>query len=143
MLAAARLVAAEHYGYRPGPDVRSYGQLVAHVADAQYFFCATGQGVTNPNEPDHRPGVVAQESLEAQLGDKAAIVRAVEAAFEFCDPLFDGVADPMLDEPLTAAMQGRPKFLPLMLSLYHTAGHYGNMVTYLRQLGYTPPSSGS
>jgi hypothetical protein len=70
-------------------------------------------------------------------------VAAVEAAFAFCDPVFDGVADPMLDDRLTAAMQGRPMFLPLMLSLYHAAGHYGNMVTYMRHLGYTPPSSGS
>jgi uncharacterized damage-inducible protein DinB len=142
MLAAARLVSPADYSYRPRPDVRSFGQLVAHVADAQYFFCAAGRGVANPNEPNHKPGVVAQESLEARLADKDEIVQALEAAFAFCDPVFDGVVDTMLDAPHTAAMQGRPMFQPLMLSLYHTAGHHGNMVTYLRQLGYTPPSSG-
>jgi hypothetical protein len=28
------------YGFKPSPDVRSFGQQVAHVADDQYNLCA-------------------------------------------------------------------------------------------------------
>lgn len=130
VLASAHLVAAEDYDFRPTPEVRTFGQLVAHIADAQYFFCASALGIPNPNEPDHRPGVVAPESLEASLRGRDDIVAAAEAAFAFCDAGFARVSDGEL-----ATRQ------PLLLSLYHIAGHYGNMVTYLRLLGLIPPST--
>jgi uncharacterized damage-inducible protein DinB len=132
VLASARLVSAENYAFRPTDEVRTFGQLVAHIADAQFFFCSSALGVPNPNEPDHRPGIVAPESLEATRRGKPEIVAAAEAAFAYCDDPFARMSDGEL-----AART------PLLLSLYHMASHYGNMVIYLRLLGHIPPSTAS
>lgn len=40
ILRAAEKMPEEHYSFKPSPDVRSFGQLVGHVADAQYLFCS-------------------------------------------------------------------------------------------------------
>jgi len=141
LLAAARIVPEAEYGHRPRPGVRSFGELVAHVADAQYFFCAAARSEPNPNEPDHRPGVVKPGSLEATVHAKAALVEAAERVVAYCDPLYAEADDDALGEPLEAAMAGQPRIRPLLLGLYHLAGHYGNLTVYLRELGHLPPST--
>src|SRR5215204_5390041 len=40
LIRAAEKMPEEHYAYKPTPDVRTFGQLVGHVADAQYLFCS-------------------------------------------------------------------------------------------------------
>src|SRR5689334_23881742 len=48
VIAAAQKMPEEGYSFRPTPEVRSFGQLVGHVADAQYMFCALASGEPNP-----------------------------------------------------------------------------------------------
>ena len=141
LLASARLVEEGHYDHRPRPELRSFGELVAHVVDTQYFFCSSARNEPNPNEPNHRPGVVASESLEATLEDKEAIVAAAERVVTYCDEVYRSASDATLGEQLEVGMQGQARIRPLLLGLYHMAGHYGNMTIYLRELGYVPPSS--
>ena len=143
LLDSARLVDQRHYDHRPRPELRSFGELVAHVVDAQYFFCSAARSQPNPNEPNHRPGVVAAESLEATLEDKDEIVAAAERMVAYCDAAFESASDATLGESLEPGIPGRTRIRPLLLGLYHLAGHYGNMTVYLRELGYLPPSSGS
>src|ERR1700748_3694206 len=45
---AAEKMPEENYAFKPTPDVRSFGQLVGHVADANYMFCAQASGEANP-----------------------------------------------------------------------------------------------
>jgi uncharacterized damage-inducible protein DinB len=142
VLEAARRMPEVDYNFRPIPDVRSFGELVAHVADTQYFFCSSGLGEANPNEPDHRAGVVAAESLEARLRAKAEIIAAAEAALSYCDPLYERTSEQEMTRPMTLAMTGQPRVRALLLGIYHMARHYGNMVTYMRELGHVPPSTG-
>src|SRR3712207_992556 len=40
------------YAYRPTPEVRSLGQLIGHVAGAQYLFCAAALGDPARREDD-------------------------------------------------------------------------------------------
>jgi uncharacterized damage-inducible protein DinB len=143
ILEAAQRMPEAEYGFRPSPDVRSFGELVAHVADTQYFFCSAGLGEVNPNEPDHRPNVVAAVSLEARLRAKADIVAAAHAAFAYCDPLYEQTDDQALADEMTLAMAGQPRVRALLLGIYHMARHYGNMVTYMRASGHVPPGTGS
>jgi uncharacterized damage-inducible protein DinB len=141
LLASARVVEPRHYDHRPLPELRSFGELVAHVADTQYFFCSAARSEPNPNEPHHRANVVAPESLEARLEGKEEIVAAAERAVAYCDPVFESAADATLGELLVVGMPGQTRIRPLLLGLHHMARHYGNMTIYLRELGYVPPSS--
>ena len=41
---AAEKMPEENYSFKPTPEVRSFGQLVGHVADANYMFCSQASG---------------------------------------------------------------------------------------------------
>ena len=48
VIAAAEKMPEENYSFKPTPDVRSFGQLVGHLADSQHFFCSSVEGEANP-----------------------------------------------------------------------------------------------
>src|ERR1700704_3927975 len=60
---AAKMAEAD-YAFKPGgaAEMRTFGQLFAHVANAQYGSCAAARGVANPNQG---------KNLEADLKTKA------------------------------------------------------------------------
>src|SRR5262245_14253701 len=41
---AAEAMPAEEYGFSPTPEVRTFGQLVGHVINANFFFCSQVAG---------------------------------------------------------------------------------------------------
>src|SRR5579871_3305917 len=46
VVGAAEKMPEENYSFKPTPDVRSFGQLVGHVADASTMFCSRAIGET-------------------------------------------------------------------------------------------------
>ena len=48
VVGAAQKMPEENYSLKPTPEVRSFGQLVGHVADASYMFCSLAIGEANP-----------------------------------------------------------------------------------------------
>ena len=44
LLKAADRMPAADYDFKPTPDVRTFGQLIAHIADAQMSFCSGAKG---------------------------------------------------------------------------------------------------
>ncbi|HET7039795.1 MAG TPA: DinB family protein [Gemmatimonadales bacterium] len=113
---AAALVPADQYGYRPVETVRTFGQLVGHLADSYNYYCARGAGRE----------VEWADPVEKGSQDKAVLVAKLKEATEACTAAYAGA-------------NGRPQ--PLLANVGHTSLHYGNMVTYLRMLGLVPPSS--
>ena len=59
---AAEKMPAEHFSFRPTPEVRTYAELFAHTIDTQIYFCNAGQGRgqsdrrEEPREDRHRQG---------------------------------------------------------------------------------------
>ena len=45
---AAEKMPEEHYAFKPTKDVRSFGQLVGHIADASFGFCSAVTGEKPP-----------------------------------------------------------------------------------------------
>src|SRR5438445_12538738 len=50
--AAADKMPEEQFAFKPDPASRSFGQILGHIADANYLFCATVLG-----EPSPSPGI--------------------------------------------------------------------------------------
>jgi hypothetical protein len=140
VIAAAEAMPESAWAFQPTSDVRTYGQLVAHIADTLYFACSGMRGEPNPIEKDHRPGVVGEDSIERNRTTKAEVVRAVKESFAYCEPAFAEAAKPAPADAAGGADRKTWSFRA-MLAVYHTGGHYGNMVTYLRLKGLVPPSS--
>jgi uncharacterized damage-inducible protein DinB len=44
ILKSAVKMPEENYGFKPAPRVRSFGQILGHVAEEQYFFCGSVKG---------------------------------------------------------------------------------------------------
>jgi len=48
VLGSAEKMPEESYSFKPTEAIRSFGQLVGHVADAQYLFCSLALGEKKP-----------------------------------------------------------------------------------------------
>lgn len=140
ILRGAEKMPAEDYAFRPTPEVRSFGQIVAHIADTQYLFCSSARNEANPNGPNLAPGD-ASDVIERGMSGKAELVAALEAAFSYCDPVVEKLTDAEWKELARVLGEDRQRATPLMLTIVHLWEHYGNMVTYLRLKGIVPPSS--
>ena len=130
LIRAADKMPEASYEFRPSPEVRTFGQQVAHVADDQYNLCAPAKGET-------RKG--AYREIENTTTGKSALVAALKAAFAYCDGAYDALTDANGAEP--TAWKGKTRFGLLNWNLWHTWEHYGNIVVYFRVKGLVPPSA--
>lgn len=130
VLRAAEKVSAEDYAFKATPAVRSFGQLIGHIADANNNYCAAGFGETNPN-----PGIEKSKTTKAEL------VAALKASLEFCTRAFDALNNENVNQMMKYRAGERSRVALLMYNTMHMNEHYGNLVTYMRLKGLTPPSS--
>jgi len=121
------------YSFKPVDTVRSFGEILAHVAGANYVFCSAARGEQPPHAED------AFESLTA----KADIVKALDESMAYCDAAFaaltDRTAAETIEMPFGMGKAGR--VTALVGNVGHLNEHYGNLVTYMRIKGIVPPSS--
>jgi uncharacterized damage-inducible protein DinB len=127
--AAARMPEA-NYDFKPTPDVRSFGQLVGHIANSVAMICSVPMGTPSPLSSDAE-----------KLPTKAALVSALDAAFSACDKSWAAVAPEWATAPVSLFGSTVSKMDALSFNNTHTYEHYGNVVTYLRLKGIVPPSS--
>lgn len=130
IIRAAEAMPEENYSFKPTPEVRSFGEILGHVANTQYTFCAPPKKVVNPNKDD----------IEKTATTKAALVAALKEAFAFCDPAYD-LADAGLTEMVKSGQREVAAGYGLTFNVAHNFEHYGNIVTYMRLKGMVPPSS--
>lgn len=126
ILSAAEEMPESRYGYRPTPDVRSFGEVVLHVSGAHYLLC----------------GIVRGEK-EKDIGKptaKADIVAALKLSIQYCDVAY-AISDADAMKPATVFDQPRTNLHALMTNAWHDNEHYGNITTYMRLQGMVPPSS--
>lgn len=131
MLEAAEKLKEADYAFKPTDDVRSFGQLMGHVADANYSICSGLKGEANPNK----------ESIEKKGGTKPEMIAAVQKSFDYCSSAMDAASDAKLAETVKRGNTERAKAYFALHLLDHTALHYGNMITYMRMKGVVPPET--
>jgi uncharacterized damage-inducible protein DinB len=130
LVASAEKMPEENYNFKPTDSIRSYGQIVGHLADAQYNFCALALGETNP-------GLKIEETKTT----KADLVAALKGALTYCDKAYDTMTDVSGLQTLKMFGMDMPKFGVLNINNAHDMEHYGNLVTYMRLKNIVPPTS--
>jgi uncharacterized damage-inducible protein DinB len=116
---SAEAMPEANFAFKPSADVRTFGQIIGHLANEHYSFCAEVKGEANPKKSTDFEKTTA----------KADLVKALNDSNAYCDAAF-------------ASMKGDEKsFGTLLLNVTHDSEHYGNLVTYLRMKGIVPPSS--
>jgi len=131
LLRSAEKMPEENYNFKPADTVRSYGQIVGHLADSQYYFCSTALGEKNP-----------APKIEQTKTSKADLIAALKDAFAYCDKAYDGMTDASGTQMVKLfGREDTPKLSVLTVNLMHDLEHYGNLVTYMRMKNIVPPTS--
>ena len=132
---SAELMPEKDYGFRPVETVRTFGQILAHVAGANYVFCSAAKGEPSPH---------AEAAFEKTATTRAQIIKVLER--------FDRLLRRRICVRSTTSERRRrstcrsgwakaPARFRLMINSGHVQEHYGNLVTYFRIKGMVPPSS--
>ena len=116
------------FGYRPTPDVRSFGGQLDHVAASQNAYCRVALGEKSTGGSD---GTGAKT--------KAEVLMALRASNELCAHAY-AQNDSQAALPAYAGDK-RSRLYQLLENATHNNQHYGNIVTYLRLNHIVPPSS--
>ena len=129
---AAEKLADADYGFKPSPEIRSFGGQLAHVADAQYNFCSAAKGVANP---------MAGQSLEKTKTSKVDVMKALADSFTFCDDAYSALTDASAAELVTQGRGQVARGSVLANNTAHNNEEYGIITVYLRLKQMVPPST--
>ena len=125
IMKSAQAMPEPRYSYRPTKEVRSFAEIVTHLADISYILCSNAKGEPTP-------------ATAAAKGSKAEIVAYLKGSFAYCDTVYSGFTDARLDDPADFFGFKTNKMFILTQVGNHDALHYGNLVTYLRINGLEP-----
>jgi hypothetical protein len=130
MVAAADSMPAEKYNFKPTPEMNSFGHVVMHIAQSNYFLCAKISGQAAP------------DVKLADTDGKDKLVAGLKASFEFCSTALAGVDDSKLGDPLTLFGNRQTSRAGALITLSDDwYDHYGAQAVYLRLNRILPPTA--
>ncbi len=131
LTAAAEVMPAEKYSFKPTPAQMSFGDIVAHLAAGNDFFCGTISGVKAPERTKVDP-----------TANKETLVARLKETFQFCDEALAKLDDSKLSEQLPffgGKMLSRAAMM--LVTTADWADHYSQSAIYLRLNGHLPPTA--
>jgi hypothetical protein len=130
MVAAAESMPAEKYGFKPSPEMNSFGHLMMHIAQSNNTFCAKISGQTAP------------DVKMAETDPKDKLVAAIKDSFAFCTAALANVDDSKLGEQFVL-FGNRPisRGGALVALGGSWTDHYATQAIYLRLNGILPPTA--
>ena len=133
LIALADAIPAEKYAWRPGPGVRSTGEVFMHIAGANFYLLSeTGQKLS----PDFGAVDIAKIA-----GDKAKVVEWLKRSLDAVKQAHAGIKPTDLRGKVT--IEGREATVDgvYLRILVHANEHMGQLVAYARVNGIVPPWS--
>jgi hypothetical protein len=113
----------ERFGFRPAPQMRSFGEIVGHIADVQFGFCDGARKLA-----------VTRDSWEKKPA-KADLMQGLLSSVAACDSAFDQLGDARLTEPASTTI-----LVDLFVTMLgHTRRETGKLVAYLPIAGIKNP----
>ena len=127
LLKSAEKMPDENYGFKPTPDVRSFAEVLDHVAAAQMHACGAVTGEQKP--------------VNSQAATKSDVLAALNNAFAECDKAYDSLSDANAAETIKSPRGERSRLGVLAGNVAHDNEQYGILSVYMRLKGVVPPSS--
>lgn len=133
---AAASMPADEFAFKPTPEVRSFGEVVGHVAMANFYFCSQAKGAPMP----------PVQNLEKVAG-KDPLVKVLNESLAYCDDAYNTTTDANFTQATKISGPGpgggtqTTRGLILMFNTTHNNEHYGNLIVYMRLKGRVPPST--
>jgi hypothetical protein len=139
LVMAAEMMPESGYGFRPTPDVRTFGEQINHATGSHYSFC---------NQAGLPPGAQQQSAPQmTTITTKPAIVAALRESIAYCDRILAAATEGWLMETapgLGGSSSGQIRGMRAHSFVYnavHSAEDFGTITTYLRMQGVVPPST--
>jgi hypothetical protein len=134
LVEAADEMPSDDYGFKPGTasEMRTYGQVVLHVAESQFATCSSLKGARNPREG---------QRLERELTAKKDIISALAESFATCDAVFSGLTDASAAQFIRVGQGEVVRSAVIAGLLAHDSEMYGIETVYLRAKNLVPPST--
>ena len=129
ILRSAEKMPDSNYAFKPSPEMRSFAEVLDHVAAAQMHSCGAIVG--------------AQQAESTERSTKADVTAALHTSFEVCDRAFDSLANANAFEAIKLSRGERTRVAALAGVLAHDNEQYGILSVYMRLKGVIPPSSES
>jgi uncharacterized damage-inducible protein DinB len=130
LVRSAEKMPEENYSFKPVDSVRSFGQIIGHLADTQYLFCSMASGEKNPGL-----------NIEKTKTSKTDLIAALKEGIAYCNKVYEAMTDAESTQPVDFFGNSIPKYAVLNVNVGHNMEHYGNLVTYMRIKGIVPPTS--
>jgi DinB superfamily len=128
LMRAAEKMPEENYSFRTVPEVRTYGEMVTHIADIQFMLCGLAKG-------EQKQGTAPANKT------KAAASAYLKSSFDYCDGVYNPITDATGAEKVKMFGRELTKLGVLNFNVEHDNEMYGTMVAFLRIKGIVPPSS--
>ena len=140
MMGAVNAMPADKYSFAPSAaifkadqgvkydGVRTFGQMVAHVAQANYYFYSTLGGA----KPD------VDVKAIGSMTSKEDTVKALAASFAYGHKQ---IATLTAATAFASVKDDQTKSSMVAFGIAHGFDHYGQLVEYLRMNGIVPPAS--
>lgn len=131
LMGTVETMPAEKYGYRPTPELMSFGKTIAHIAEVNDFSCSKFSDIPLPESPK-----VTEADSKEKLG------AALKASFDYCAQTLAKLEDSKLGEPITFFAGRQTSRAAAVFELIDDlSDHYGSLSLYLRLNGLLPPSA--
>jgi hypothetical protein len=130
----------DKFDFRPVPEVRSYGEIIAHFAGENQTYMEMLNGLVTPANEDEF-NILAQRY--DRLKAKAEMTKALLDTYAYGNKVLAVWDDAKAMEPPTGVsfLGPAPRWFVVVGVVGHTKEHYGNLVTYLRLNHIVPPAS--
>jgi uncharacterized damage-inducible protein DinB len=142
-LAIAEEIPADRYDFKPAPEVRTVGQMLAHIAVTAVSQRAThASGVTFIDFEMFGRNVAEAATAEQALRTKEDIVRALREEGERFAVFLESASEKLLAEtvsfPPPVTPSSRTRFEMLLATKEHEMHHRAQLMVYQRLLGIVP-----
>lgn len=140
----AKEIPEDKYGFRPAPNTRSIGELLAHIAISsglQYQIQAEERRTTLVGF-DFPSWLQRATEEEKQPHSKAQIIEMLQLSGDKWAGFLDGVSDSFLSERVETSPQMTPssksRFEMILSAKEHEMHHRGQLMVIERMIGIVP-----
>jgi DinB family protein len=131
ILGAIEAMPGDKFAFKPTAEQMSFGHLITHIIESNYFLCAKAADVPEP-----------KNEAAKETDSKEKLLAAAKASFDFCGESLVKMDDSKLGD--SVELFGGRQFPRAMAALGLASGwadHYAAAAMYLRLNNILPPSA--
>lgn len=121
----------ETFGFKPTPEMRSFGEQMLHLSEANYGIASAASGTPSP----FKFGDLEKGTLKT----KAEISKAVLDSYDFAIAAAKGMTDEKMATSIKMFNMEMSAETALAKAFEHQTHHRGQTTVYLRLRGLKPP----